>query len=276
MKKSFSFSVIMSMLLVAAMVSCKPSGKQKSQETSVEVESFDVVKIKDQIVEIIQTFPPTGDVINMLNKAGASYILDLTLPADQAEKTISSAKQAFALGMYTFDLQYANIYQRSDKAVESSTLAREMIRKLGIESEMASPEKFIDRIKNNADNKDSVNYLVSRMLNHVNSKFATGDHPDVFAYAATGGNIEGLHVICQLTQLASNKEELLLVLSQQKERVNILFSLLELMSNDENIKPVYEGMKPIVTLFNENTSITASHIDEISPAIEKIRNSMLQ
>jgi hypothetical protein len=114
------------------------------------------------------------------------------------------------------------------------------------------------------------------MLNHINTKFSTGDHPDVYAYAAVGGNIEGLYVICQLTQLAGNKEELLLVMNQQKERVNILFSLLELMSDDAKIKPVYEAMNPIVAIFNDNPSITEGHINEISPAIEKIRTSLLQ
>ncbi len=276
MKKSLFLSVIISILVITVMIGCKPSAKKKSQEATVEVEAFDVLKIKDQIVETIQFLPNEREVVDFLMKAQASYIVDLTVSSEKAEKLLSPSKQAFAMGMYAFDMEYANVYNRGDKAYESGELAREMIRKLGLESELFSSENYIGRIKNNVENKDSVDFLVIQAMNFVNQKLAGGNQPDIFAYSTTGINIEALFVVSQLSQLTEKNAELLVVLSQQKERINTLFSLLELMSADPNIKPIYEEMQSVVAVFNNNTSISAANLAEIAPVIEKVRNSMIQ
>jgi hypothetical protein len=59
------------------------------QQAYVEVETFDAVKIKDQIVETIRKMPSEKEIATLLNEAGASYIFDLTVPPGQAEKLLT-------------------------------------------------------------------------------------------------------------------------------------------------------------------------------------------
>lgn len=276
MKKSPLAHVLILLFLAVLVAGCNSSNKKKSKEATVEVEVFDITKIKDQIVSTIRMMPKQSEVVDLLVKAEASYIFDLTVKPEVADLMLTAPRQAFAMGLYAFDMQYAQVYGRGDMAYQSGELSRAMVRKLGLEGELFSSEKYVDRIKNNAENKDSVNILVAQAMNFANQKLAQSEQTAVYAYAATGINIEALYVVTQLAQLAGNNEELLVVLTQQKERLNTLFSLLELMSGDENMKPVYEGIQPIVDLFNRSVSITAEQLAEISPAIEKVRNSLIQ
>ena len=77
------------LLLVGAFIfsSCgqRPKVKESKEATpeartaTVEIEIFDAVKLKDQIVEIVKSAPQPGDVVNFINKTGVSYKQELTL-----------------------------------------------------------------------------------------------------------------------------------------------------------------------------------------------------
>jgi hypothetical protein len=85
-----------------------------------------------------------------------------------------------------------------------------------------------------------------------------------------------LYILSQSTLLAKNKTKMLDVMSKQTERVKLVFTLLELMSGDENIKPYYEQFKPVVTIFEKNQKITEKELAEIGPIMEKVRKNILK
>jgi hypothetical protein len=282
MKRIFSKLFLLVALTAFIATGCNQQSKKSKGTTSdgkkasVEVEQFDAVKMKDQIVEIIQKMPKTSEVAEMLNKAGASYIIDLTVPAEDAERLMTTNQLSLGLGMFAFDFEYANVYNRNDKVAEIGEIEKGIIRELGLEAELSSSEGYIERIKENADNADSVNYLVTAAMNHVHQKFAASDRPDVYALAVIGGNVEALYVLTQLTLFANDNTEFLNILSSQKERVKTVFSLLELMSGDETVKPYYEQLSPVAEIFKTNETIGEEELKEMVPLIEKARNTMLQ
>ena len=271
--------------LVSALIAgCNPSTKTKETKgttsdgkvASVEVEVFNAVKIKDQIVETIKKIPDEKDVIKLLNESGASYIIDLTIPAENAEKLLTKTDQSFGLGLYAFDLLYASVYNRGDKVAETNQVSEDLVDKLGMKSELISSKNFMGRIKANIDKKDSLDYLVTDEINHYHQQLEAGEHPDVYALSVIGSNVEALYVLSQTTLLAKNDVKLLEIMNKQKERVNLVFSLLELMSGDENVKPYYDVFKPVVPYFAENVKVTEKELKEIAPLMEKIRGSILK
>ena len=247
-------------------------GKEKVVEAGV----FDAAKMKDQIVEVIQNSPKPKELINLINNTGASYILDVTIPVASSEKLLTSTKQSLGLGMYAFDLQYSNTYQRNDMTAKIAKVENDLVKKLGLDGELISSENFLERIKANSDNKDSVDFLVTQAINFSVQKLSSGQHPDVYALSFIGVNIEALHVLSQLTLLASNNAQLVALIDGQKDRVKSVFTLLEMMSGDEAVKPYYESMKPIAQFFQEKQNIGLAELNEIAPVIEKVRNSMIQ
>ena len=284
MKKLVTKIVLPLSVALILFAGCNSSTKTKEkkgttstgQEAYVEVEVFDAVKIKDQIVETIQKMPSEKEVAELLNEAGASYIFDLTVSPERAEQLMTKSEQSFGLGLYSFDLLYASVYNRGDMAARISDVSEQIIDDLGLRDELISTNNYLGRIKENTDNKDSLDYLVTQDMNHFHQQMSAGDQPDVYALSVIGSNVEALYILSQTTLLANNKEKLLEVMNMQDERVNLVFTLLELMSEDENITPYYEQFKPVVTIFEENNRITENELAEIGPLMESMRKSILE
>jgi len=282
--KNFSTKLILPLSIALILFGgCNQSNKTKEkkgttssgQEAYVEVETFDVVEIKDEIVETISKMPSEKEVVTLLNEAGASYILDLTVPAEDAERLITKADQSFGLGLYSFDLLYASVYNRGDVATGIADVSEQLIDELGLRDQLVSTQDYMARIRENADNKDSLDYLVTENMNYYHQQMSEGDQPGVYALSVIGSNVEALYVLSQTTLLAQNNEKMLYVMNQQHERVNLVFTLLELMSGDDNIKPYYEEFKPVVTIFEEHPKITDEELAEIGPLMEKVRKNIL-
>lgn len=280
-KKSIPLFLLAAVLLFTT--ACNNSTKTKEskgttsdgKEAVVEVEIFDAMKLKNQIVETIQNAPDVNQIVDLLNKAGASYILDLTVPADNAEKYMTTTQQSLGLGMYSFDLYYASVYNRGDMVAQTMAAEQQLIDKLGLTEELDLSKNYSERIKANSGNKDSLDYLVVESMNYSHQQFASGEHPGVYALSFMGSNIEALYVLSQLTLLAQDNTTMLKILSGQKERVKSIFTLMELMSGDENVKPIYEEMIPLVKFFEEHPTIGAEELKVVAPMIEKIHNSMI-
>jgi hypothetical protein len=283
MKNLFTKHLLLFGMVLILVSACNSPSKTKEkkgttssgQEAYVEVEVFDAVKVKDQIVETIRKMPSEKEVATLLNEAGAAYILDLTVPAEQAEKLMTKSDQSFGLGLYSFDLLYASVYNRGDVAAEISDVSEQLIDQLGLRDELISSKNYLGRIKVNADNKDSLDYLVTQDLNHFHQQMSTGDQPDVYALSVIGSNVEALYILSQSTLLANNNAKMLDIMSRQTERVQLVFTLLEIMSGDENIKPYYDQFKPVVTIFEENPKITEKELAEIGPLMETVRKNIL-
>jgi hypothetical protein len=284
MKKPLINNVLIFSFVSVLITGCNPSTKTKETKgttsggkvASVQVEVFDAVKIKDQIVETIGKIPSEKEVVTLLNESGASYIIDLTIPAEQAEKLLTKTDQSFGMGLYAFDLLYASVYNRGDKVAETSRVTEDIIDKLGLKGELVSSKNYVGRIKANVDNKDSLDYLVTEDINHYHQQLAAGEHPDVYALSVIGSNVEALYVLSQTTLLAKDNTKLLSVMNSQNGRVQLIFSLLELMSGDENVKPYYEKFKPVVAFFGENMKITEKELAQIAPLMETIRGNILK
>jgi hypothetical protein len=284
MKNLFKNHVLLVGIALILVSGCNSSTKTKENKgttsggktASVEVQVFDAVKIKDQIVETIRKMPNEKEIASLLNEAGASYIFDLTVPAKQTEKMMTKSDQSFGLGLYSFDLLYASVYKRGDVAAEISQVSAKLIDNLGLGNALISSKNYLTRIKANSSNKDSLDYLVSQDMNYYHQQMSAGDQPDVYALSVIGSNVEALYVLSQVTLLAKNNAKMLDVMSRQTERVDLLFTLLELMSGDEHIKPYYEQFKPVVTIFKENQKITNKELAQIGPLMETVRKNILK
>jgi len=285
MKKIFCRTGVL--LLVAAVVlsSCGQRPKVKENKEAapegktgiVEVEIFDAVKLKDQIVEIIKVAPGPGEIADFINKTGVEYKQDLTLPLENAAKYTSVVDQCLAYGIYKFDLNYAKAYNRQDVILPLMDVQEKLISNVGLESEMASIKNFNERIKKNKDNQDSLNVLVMGMMNALaQSSSAKAEHMGAYALTYISSNIEGLYILSQLAIMDKGNPNLLKPSGIQKERVAATYKLLEIMAFAPKVAPIFEKMKPVMDMYNANQEFTAKQISELAPLIEALRNEIVK
>lgn len=271
-------------LLIASLLfsGCNRSGKQNKgttsdgKEASVEVGVFDPVKVKDQIVGIIQESPKAIEIVDLLNEAGASYIYEMTIPVEDIEKMLTSTQKALGFGMYGFDGKYASVYNRNDINLKLVDNLDRLITELGMQEDLSFAKDYAGRIKENKSNPDSIDFLVTQELNEYHQFMTTSPKADIYALSIIGANVEALYVLTQMTLLAKDNTKLLAVMNNQNERVESLASLMEIMSGDENVKPYFAGLEPVIKFFEEKTTISKEDLNTIAPMIESARNNILQ
>jgi hypothetical protein len=148
MKRYFLHRIFVLGIVIAMVAGCGNPGKRDKGVTpdgkiaSVEVEVFDPVKIKDQIVEVIEKAPKSAKLVEMLNEAGASYIFDLTLPLESTEKLMTTTTKSLGQGMYGFDFKYATVYNRGDVAVQLNDIMNRLFAEVGISSDVNVLDRF--------------------------------------------------------------------------------------------------------------------------------------
>jgi len=248
----------------------------KGQTGTVEVEIFDAVKLKDQLVEIIKTAPKPNELVDFINKGGYSYIADLTLSTDDAEKYMTLAEQSLATGVYKFDLYYAKVYNRYDIVDQIFDVQQKLVGKIGLQGDIASMKKYNNRIKQNKENTDSLNVIISAVMNDLSQSYLTGEHSGVYALSYVSANIEGLYILTQIALMAKDNSDLLKLIGQQKERVKSNYMLLEIMAADPAVAPIFEKMKPIMDSFGKSQEFSAKQLTDVSPLIEKLRMEIVK
>ncbi len=281
MKRHFFRTGFMFLITILIFSGCspRPKGKEnqvknsKGQTGTVEVEIFDAVKFKDQLVEIIKTAPNSGDLVDFINKVGYSYMADLTLSTDNAEKYITVAEQSTAIGIYKFDLLYAKAYNRFDVASQIFEVQEKLIEKIGLQGDLAAMKKYNERLKHNKDNSDSLNVIVSAAMNEVAQNYLSGEHSGVYALSYISANIEGLYILTRIASMSKENAEIIKVIGLQKERVKTNYQLLEIMAADPAINIIFEKMKPILSSFSA-PEFTAKQLAEVTPLIAGLRNEM--
>lgn len=285
MKMHFLKSLTVAFLSIMLVAACNQSAKKvkdtkgttsDGKEASVEVEVFDAAKIKDQIVEGIENTPKPEEIAEFINKIGASYILDLTVAVDDIDKFMTETELSMAMGLYSFDLVYAKAFNRGDMVAKLVEQEKQIIEKLGLQAGHKSYADYSERIRANAENKDSLNALVSAMMNESYAKFIECEHTYSYALSFIAANIEGLYILSQLTLFAQNNAPMIEFLGQQGERAKSIFALLEMISGDENVKPYYEKMQPIAKYFEEHKEFTEKELKEVAPMIEALRAEIYQ
>ena len=270
------FTITLATLL---MIGCTNSPKQtketKSAEKNGSIAATDTANLKGKILAIVKDSPKGYELIDMLKNSGASYMIDLTLPVENAEKMISKNSKSLGIGFYAVDTKYAAVYNRGDIELKINKVLRGFVIDLGIGGEFEGIQKLNVRIANNQSNKDSVKILTNLMFNEVHRQMSVGTHSKIYGLSIMGANVEALYILTQICLFAHDNYEFLELVRNQKERVATVFKLLEVMSVDETIKPYFESMKPIMKFFEETKVIGDPEIKIIAPQIQKLRNSMI-
>jgi len=284
MKKNLLKTSLLLFAISLFFVSCNEQPKtaenkgtnSMGQTATVEVGVFDAVKLKDQIVGIIKTAPAPVEVADFTNKVGVSYMSNLTVPTQNVEKYLTAVDQSLAMGMYKFDLFYAKAYNRKDVVQQLLAVQKNLGKKLGMEAELAKMNKFDDRIKKNENNTDSLNAIVMAMMNEVGASLAAGDHPGIYALSYVGANIEAMYILTQVALMSKNNTPLVNFLGQQKERTKANYSLLEMTAADAAVAPIFEKMKPIMDIFNNNQTFTSKQLAEMAPLVASLRAGIVK
>jgi len=266
-------------VLAIAFTGCRQAPKQDKDRTKADAEMFDPATIRDDVVKLIQQAPRTNDVFDFLNRTGAAYIFDLTVPYAVAEQHETSSQLSLVLGAYLSDAMYASAYNRMDVMNQTGDVAGGLAGQLGLQNELEHTMAYREKIKE-TDDQEAREALIEEMLDQAHKEFAGSDMADTYALVFVGANVEALYLLSYLTLFARDNQAMIDFMVERADMAQTVYNLLRLMTDEvylelnPRIQGYYDGAMEIANFFRDVDTFTMTELEEVSLMIESLRNDM--
>jgi len=252
MKTASVNHLILQFALVFLLVlpSCVERGSSGDQaENGSEIIKKEVI-LSPHTQEMLNHFPSPLAVTLMLRSAKASYMPVLTNPPDNLSRYFTEKTKALNLGIYSADLAYASVYQRSDETSKFLFCTGKLADDLGIGQ--VYNKELLKKAEGFRDNRDSLVALATRFGRETTDFLRRNNRTQVAVLAASGAFTEGLYIAVSLYQLSPANASLKSGIQSQQESLDNLLLILDEFGEDVNVKPLaaeLAKLKPVFAAF---------------------------
>jgi hypothetical protein len=248
MKNIFKF-YLPAFALVMSLVAC---GGEKSTsledelgDTSLRVNSKKQAKMLD---DLIQSIPSPVEMNTVIKSTGAAFNANIMHKTSQVDKYTTNYDQAFNVGVYTADMGYINVY---DKTMYSLACIS-AIKKL---SDAIQVGQFFDfealqRLSKNSNNVDSLQYISINSFNKMDAYLRSQNRGELSVLIVSGAWLEGLHVATQ-TMKAKSNDELREKIGEQKIVLESLMKILNMCDQIPHFKKIISGYDKLNEVFKK-------------------------
>lgn len=278
---------------------CKSCSKDSAnQEVNVEVDN-EVMNDINQAKKIFYSLPSPLETAMLIKTAGATYDEKLLNPVSNASGYTTNRSMALNLGIYTTNLSFASLFDRTQTSINYMQTAKKMADGLGILD--AIDNKTIQKLEDNINNRDEIMNIISETFMASSSFLKENDRTAVAAIVLVGGWIEGLYIATQLVPSGNIKNNKLVErIVDQKLSFDIVLKLLaenkqnpdvaNLIVEMNDLKKIFDKIdiksskiqavtdeKTNVTTLKSQSKITVSNetFNELTDKIKTIRNNFV-
>ena len=231
--------------------SCNEGSDDEIRTVKEEKQEANANNKANKINQIIYSVPSHIEMIRLVKGAGLDFDQSLLNPANNVVNYNSVKSEAFNIGVYGADLSYISIFEQSQQVLNYFSAIKTLADALGI-SEVIT-DKNIQVFESNFDNHDSLVYLVSDLYYRIDASLSESDMGYVSALVVSGGWIESLHILLinASEMKGSNKEDIKVIIADQRHSLNNIISLIKLQNEPENLGVLLEKLEKLNTLYQQ-------------------------
>ncbi len=275
-KDSITQSVFRTLIVILGIIMVLSGCKSTKKESTEAAGPAEKQTEKEAVIQELTTYPlPSAyEITDMLQKAGASYILSLSNPASKVGNYISSTEKALNLGVYGTDLSYASTYmmkQETMKYLESS-------KKLNDELEISTKFNvdYFERVENNLDSRDSLIEIISDSFIDTWGYLVENEQDKLAILVLCGSYIEGIYITTQIAITAADNTSFLEIIAHQKNSLNSLIGVIEPIKEDADISDIYKRLTDLAKIYEDvGETLTNEQLEKILSTIEPLRESIV-
>jgi len=293
----FALSISVVFIISFTLKSCKgEDSANKKNDTIPKIDqTVKTFKFKNRLFSI----PSPFHVSDLIKNISTDYNEDLLNPTTNKLNYLSSEKKALNLGVYTADLGYTNMYEQFPSTTKYIKVVRSLSSDLQIMNSYTN--EILSEVEQNIESNDSLNKIFTEAYREADLYLTDNDRESTAIFIITGGWIEGLYLMTQISE--DNKNKLLLDrIGEQKYSLNNLLKLLsQLKTSDKihddllsqllnlqitfeeiNIKYTYDkhivlpNEKKTIVISNTEIQIDNNILKEITKKVKKLRNSIIK
>jgi hypothetical protein len=300
MKSIFKYYLPITVLSVA-LFSC--SGNDSTSldselgDPSLMVNSKKQAKMLD---DLIQSIPSPVEMNMVIKESGASFNASIMHKTADVNKYTTNYQQAFNVGVYTADMGYINVYDKTMYSLACISAVKKL-------SDAIQVGQFFDfealqRLSKNNNNVDSLQYISINSFNKMDAYLRSQNRGELSVLIVAGAWLEGLHIATQ-TMKANANDELREKIGEQKIVLESLLKILEMCKQIPEFKKIIENYTKLNNLYKnvkieyiqgepttkvvdgqlviEDTStskivMTDAQLTEITNLVEEIRKDLLK
>ena len=272
-KTEIGSGILIWVLLLAGILSgCKGGKKPAGEETQITVPTENAAVIEDfkKAKTIFNALPSPLESAMLVKSSGSKFDVALLNPIGNDNKYVTNKSMALNLGIYTCDLSFTSLYEKTQLIIEYMNSAKKMADGLGILKVIDQPT--IDRLEENINNSEIVMEIISDTYMNSNSYLEENGQSAISTMVLTGGWFEGLYISTQLIDLKNfNDNKLVGKIIDQKLSIDILLNLLESNKGNPSIDEIISQVQKLKVIFDKVT-ITSS---QIKPEYDKASKSTM-
>lgn len=277
MKTQSEFAVVkmLKLLLIIFVViigGCR--SKQSTDTKGAEIPEDEVIKGETILDLSGYPLPTSFYITEMLNKAGAAYILSIANSTENVGKYFSQKEKALNLGIYGADLSYSSTYMMKQETMMYLKVSSRLTDEMKIST--AFNRNYIDRVENNLENGDSLILIISDSFFDTYS-YLVKNKKDVYALLVMAGSwIEGLYLTTQIASTARDSSRFTEIIEQQETSLTELIDLMEPVKTENELSDLYLKLTNLLVLYKSSQgNISDNQLNKLTDSISEIRNGII-
>lgn len=285
------------------------SGSDNGELSEVNLDSLlqakkanEAAKLPDEVVaDIIKSIPSPLEMTALIKASGAEYSQNILNNTGNTENYTTNFNRSLNLGVYSADLGYINIYEKTSRSVSYLNVVKQLADELKV-------GQFFDfstikRLAENNRNIDSILYISTSGFEQMDKYLKEKNRGNLSMLILLGGWTESLYIAGQVARVSKNPaEKLVEKIGEQKIVLDDLILLTgmyrnepgfpELIEDLNNLKKAYsdvtitytygepemkevDGVLVVVDNSSSKVNITENQLDSVIAAISALRNKII-
>ena len=278
-KRYIYLSTVIAGLLLTGSCSNK-SGEESKEQTAETKDTMPVSEVATfQFTYTIANLPPPMQVLDEFSKSKLEVNTALLNSADNADKYMTSLKQAMNYGIYGVDLGYLVVNNRTLDAIKYYNTAKKLASQLGMEETF---NQFVNRFESNSNNRDSLTRVIDDAYSATDAYLRSNKRLETASQVLAGSWLECQYLtvksLLKATRNADNEILYKRVWEQRLYLDNITKLLSEFADNDEvkKIKSDYEALLTIYKEPSDEKQIDNAFLTRLASGLEKARQNIVE
>ncbi|KOY85399.1 hypothetical protein AD998_03850 [bacterium 336/3] len=246
--------IVISALTIISLTGCpEPSEKKPKEEGNVDTNKVTDKKDFKVNFDVINSMPDPIEMVDLIKSIGVEYDNSILNKPANTEKYNAEHKMALNIGIYSVDLGYANLHNKTQDAINFLDATKKMAEGLKV-----SQYFDFEAIKKVTQEKKDLNELLLVTLQGL-EKMRQGledeKRSETVTLVVIGGWLESIYIAAQVAEKA-DKQELKEKIADQKAVITSLITMIEPnKSSSKHIEELYADLKKIEGAY-QNISVT--------------------
>ncbi|MFL5765040.1 MAG: hypothetical protein ACJ77K_13935 [Bacteroidia bacterium] len=235
-------------ILGTAVISCNQEQDELAKAPVVDSTAAQIIVSSATIDGIINSIPSPLETTTLIKESGLAYDESYLNPSDNAEHYRNKYSKSLAIGVYSADLGYLNLYQKNFAAINYIIAVNKLAGDLQI-------EQFFDfetlkRLASSNDNLDSLLYISTDCFNKMDTYLRANKRSEQSSLIIIGAWLEGLSFE---TKMAANNpgKKIRESIGEQKVAMNNIIAILDAYHSIPFFENARKKMEPLKALFDQ-------------------------